>query len=150
MIINSQQLIDDFITDMSLFVNIYVDPSQIFFDFWAAPHSPRNLPLGKSAVYVFSLTSFTQAPAGANRVIKVGKVGSNSNNRFQYQHYSGGSADSTLSVAIENNPILWGYIGFPGNTINSGDWLKKIPIEIISTSSTMIFVEYLRYTLEQS
>ena len=58
-------------------------------------------------------------------MIKVGKVGPNSNNRFRYQHYSSGSANSTLAAAIENNPVLWGYIGFPGNTVNSGDWLRE-------------------------
>jgi len=125
MITNSQQLINDFISDMASFASKDVNPSQITFDSWAAPHSSKDLPPGKAAVYVFSLTGLAKAPAGINRVIKVGKVGPNSNNRFRYQHYSSGSANSTLAAAIENNPVLWGYIGFPGNTVNSGDWLRK-------------------------
>ncbi len=125
MITNPQQLINDFITDMSLFANKNVNPSQITFDSWAAPHPSKDLPSGKSAVYVFSLTALTKAPAGAHRVIKVGKVGSNSSNRFRYQHYSSRSANSTLAGAIENNPVLWGYIGFPVKNADTGDWLRK-------------------------
>ena len=43
----------------------------------AAPHKPHALPMGKCAVYVFSLSDRygSRCPAGANRVLKVNKAG---------------------------------------------------------------------------
>ena len=64
------------------------------------------------------------SPSGAGRVLKVGKAGPKSNPRFRYQHYAAGSARSTLSGAIENNPLLWGYIGFSRGEI-VGDWIRE-------------------------
>lgn len=124
MLDDPQQLINDFVVDMAL-AGQKVDASLIRFDSWPAPHEPKDMPTGQAAVYVFSLTASAKAPAGPNRVIKVGKVGPNSNNRFRYQHYALGSAKSTLAAAIENNPVLWRFIGFPGGGIDVGKWLRQ-------------------------
>lgn len=124
MIVEPQQLVESFVADMARFAGHEVDPASITFDAWAAPHTPKDLPLGKSAVYVFSLRGDASAPAGRNRIIKVGKVGPNSNNRFRYQHYKSGSARSTLAGAIENNMLLWGFVDYPGANTNTGAWLR--------------------------
>lgn len=125
MINNAQQLIDAFVADMAHYAGQTVDPNGITFDSWIAPHQPKDLPAGKAAVYVFSIRANANVPAGANRVIKVGKAGPNSNNRFRYQHYASGSANSTLAAAIENNALLWGFIGYPGKGTDTGAWLRK-------------------------
>ena len=124
MLDNPQQLINEFASDMAA-AGHPIDPSLITFDLWLAPHEPKDMPTGLAAVYVFSLTGSTKAPAGPHRVIKVGKVGPNSNNRFRYQHYSLSAAKSTLAAAINNNPVLWRFIGFPGKGNDVGLWLRK-------------------------
>lgn len=91
----------------------------------AAPHRPPPMRGLGPAVYVFSLRRDSPAPAGANRVLKVGKVGANSAPRFTYQHYNGGSAQSTLAGSIETYPILWEYLGVPEGTTDTGAWLKE-------------------------
>jgi len=123
--IDPQRLIEDFIADLKTYRGILAESSRISHDEWPPPHKVKNLPAGSSAVYVFSLSSDTSASAGSGRVLKVGKVGPNSNNRFRYQHYKVGSAKSTLAGAIENNPLLWGYINFPGNMVEIGVWIKE-------------------------
>jgi hypothetical protein len=81
-----------------------------------APHLSHQLPKGKCAIYVFSLSCFYKIPcsSGVNRVLKVGKVGPNCNSRFQYQHYGTEHAPSTLSKQIINSQILWIYLGIKG------------------------------------
>ena len=93
-----------------------------------APHVSKSLPNASCAVYVFSLSEVygCQCPAGPNRVLKVGMVGSNSNPRFQYQHYKSGSAQSTVAGSLMSDRILWPYLGIESideNTVT--DWMKK-------------------------
>jgi hypothetical protein len=78
----------------------------------AAPHRPpSSLPAGFGAVYAFALRSSSTVPAGGGRVLKVGKAGPNSVARFRSQHYSPGSAGSTLSGSIIKYPIPWPWLG---------------------------------------
>lgn len=57
-----------------------------------APHvPPTRLPTGQMAVYVFT---------SGNDVLKVGKVGPNSQARYTSQHYNPGSAPSTLAKSM--------------------------------------------------
>lgn len=77
-----------------------------------APHSTprfRHCP----AVYVFSLSPQygSQVPAGANRVLKVGKVGANSAARFTSQHYLPNSAMSNLAKSLLTERVLWPFLG---------------------------------------
>lgn len=93
-----------------------------------APHVPARLPSGKGAVYVFSLSAQFGAHslAGAHRVLKVGKVGPNSNNRFQYQHHSATAAVSTLAASLLRNPVLWPCLGDLDIASDSvGEWMKQ-------------------------
>ena len=79
-----------------------------------APHKPPpRLPVGYAAVYIFSLSGDYGAgcPAGANRVLKVGKVGANSSARFCSQHYLPNSANSNLARSVINEKVLWAYLG---------------------------------------
>lgn len=125
MLINPQKLIDDFLTDLHTYTGTTAKRTGISNDAWKAPHKAKDLPSGTGAVYVFSLSSSSTAPAGSGRVVKVGKAGSNSNPRFRYQHYAAGSAMSTLAGAIENNPLLWGYIAYPGKATDVGNWIRE-------------------------
>lgn len=93
----------------------------------AAPHAATPLPTGQCAVYVFSLSASqgSRCPAGPHRVLKVGKVGPNSNPRFQSQHYNPRSAQSTLAGSLVKARILWPYLGITGLTeATVGDWIK--------------------------
>ena len=63
----------------------------IFIEVLEMPHEPTPLPPGKVAVFVFSDT---------DRVLKVSKVGPNSNARYQSQHYGVWRAPSTLPKSL--------------------------------------------------
>jgi hypothetical protein len=53
-------------------------------------------------------------------------VGPNSNNRFQYQHYSPTAAMSTLAASLLNSRVLWPYLGMPEiGADNVGRWMKQ-------------------------
>jgi hypothetical protein len=125
MLPDAASLIQEFVADLRAYQGLVADASGISHDAWKAPHKARDLPSGSGAVYVFSLSSTSQASAGAGRVLKVGKAGPKSNPRFRYQHYAPGSAMSTLSGAIENNPLLWGYIGYTGKQTDVGTWIRE-------------------------
>ena len=118
-------LIQRFVIDLNTYTGLKAAVSDISHDQWLAPHKAKDLTLNCGAVYVFSLNSLSESPAGPGRVIKVGKAGANSNARFRYQHYTAGSAMSTLAGAIENNPLIWGYIGYPGKSVAVGDWIRE-------------------------
>lgn len=77
-----------------------------------APHRPpKMMPVGFGAVYAFALAPSSVAPAGGGTVLKVGKAGPKSAARFTSQHYSPGSARSTLAGGIVKYPILWPWLG---------------------------------------
>ena len=76
-----------------------------------APHQQQSdLPVD-GAVYVFSLASHVDCPAGPGRVLKVGRVGAGSNNRFRYQHYSATATRSTLARSLVKYQLLWPWLG---------------------------------------
>jgi hypothetical protein len=120
------------ITDFSIILkqryHINFDSGDITHELWKAPVkiSELNLKSNKGAVYVFSLTERSKAPAGPNRVLKVGMVGPKSIARFRHQHYKPGSANSTLAGTIRSFKILWDYIGISEGSkqqIDFGQWL---------------------------
>jgi hypothetical protein len=79
-------------------------------EFLRAPHRSKALRAGFGAVYAFALGRHHESLAGAGMVLKVGKVGPNSNARFQSQHY-GFSARSTLARSLVGYPIVWPWLG---------------------------------------
>jgi len=126
MIQNPAGIISGFIEALANANSIRLEASDITHELFRAPHDCPDLPKGKCAIYVFSLHSASSAPAGPNRVLKVGKAGPKTIARFKYQHYSARSARSTLAGAIKNNRVLWDFIGY-GNELSLSDpglWLK--------------------------
>lgn len=86
-------------------------PADLDVEYLPAPHKPTALRAGYGAVYVFALRTGDLDPAGPDRVLKVGRVGPNSNARFQSQHYSPTSTRSNLANSIINYPALWPWLG---------------------------------------
>jgi len=125
MIENPQELIKDFVKATNERLNIQISVEDIAHELLIAPHQPGDLRPGHGAVYVFTLTSSSVALAGPNRALKVGKAGPKSNARFRYQHYKSGSSNSTLAGAIENNPILWSFIGLTILNKYVGEWIRE-------------------------
>ena len=124
MLQHSDLLIEEFTKALKSAAYFSLENSEIIHEAIQAPHDYPDLPTGMCAVYVFSLRSNTLAPAGPNRVLKVGKAGFNSQARFKYQHYKSDSATSTLAGAIKNNRILWDYIGYDTSSQNLDSWLR--------------------------
>ena len=86
-------------------------PATLDTEYLPAPHIPKALRPGHGAVYVFALTATHAAEAGPGRILKVGRVGPNSNARFQSQHYSPSSSRSNLANSILGYPALWSWLG---------------------------------------
>ncbi|MEM4213449.1 MAG: hypothetical protein QXO63_03985 [Thermoplasmatales archaeon] len=124
MVENPQSILDEFVVELRNRLKFEINSYEIKHELWKALHNAKGLPHGYGAVYVFTLVESSKAKASPNRALKVGKAGPNSNARFKYQHYCG-SAKSTLAGAIENNPLLWSYIGFPGFTVDIGEWIRN-------------------------
>jgi hypothetical protein len=86
-------------------------PAKLDMECMAAPHKPKALRPRHGAVYVFALADGVTSEAGLGRVLKVGRVGPNSNARFQSQHYSPVSSRSNLANSILEYPALWSWLG---------------------------------------
>lgn len=113
-LIDPNQLIRDF-GDAAAFASTVGWPCEFRTEVLRAPHdAPKRMPPGFGAVYAFAFGSSSSAPAGVGRVLKVGKAGVNSAARFTSQHYSPGSAQSTLAGSILKYPILWPWLGISG------------------------------------
>lgn len=78
-------------------------------------HVPTNLPAGNMAVYIF--VNDTE-----NSCYKVGKVGANSNARYQSQHYSASSSKSNLAKSILDD---YNLNHLPEIQQNVGSWIKQ-------------------------
>jgi hypothetical protein len=84
-------------------------------EFLDAPHTPPSkLPAGSMGIYGFW---------HAEKWLKIGKVGSNSQARYISQHYNPGSAQSTLAKSLTDDPHMSQMPNFDPN--NAGDWIKK-------------------------
>lgn len=94
------------------------------------PHKPTGLPKGKMGIYAFSYN---------NRFLKIGKVGQNSNARFQSQHYKPNSSQSNLAKSILNDAM---FDSKNLNEDNVGDWIQNNVrrIDFIIDASLGIFV----------
>jgi hypothetical protein len=85
-------------------------PCNLHGELLSAPHRQPSLRPGFGAVYAFALSAHTASAAGAGIVLKVGKVGPNSDPRFRSQHYTT-SGRSTLAKSLLRHPILWPWLG---------------------------------------
>jgi hypothetical protein len=90
-------------------------PCDLRTDRLPAPHRQPHLPPGWAGVYVFSLSERYggATPAGAGRVLKVGKAGARSDPRF-YSHHYNLSAPSTLARSLIKYRVLWPWLGISG------------------------------------
>jgi hypothetical protein len=75
-------------------------------------HIPLQLPRGFAAVYIFKWN---------DSYLKVGKVNSKSNARYQSQHYNPDSSLSNLSKSLLKEPEFEALIG----DMTPGKWLKE-------------------------
>lgn len=123
MLIDGDQLVADF-SEAAGELDLPGWPCQLEHELLPAPHTPRSLPAGYGAVYAFALGRATTSAAGAGMVLKVGKVGPNSNARFQSQHYLPTSAQSNLAKSLLAHPIVWPWLGISGLTpSNVKSWM---------------------------
>ena len=84
-------------------------------EYLVAPHRPPSrIPAGKMAVYAFW---------GDGCWLKVGKVGPNSHARYAAQHYSAGSALSTLAGSLLRCPKMGKQASF--DPTQAGAWIKS-------------------------
>jgi hypothetical protein len=86
-------------------------PAKLAAEVLPAPHAPKALRPGHGVVYIFALAGHSTSQAGVGRILKVGRVGPNSNARFQSQHDSPSSARSNLANSILGFPELWPWLG---------------------------------------
>lgn len=82
-------------------------------EFRAAPHRSSSLPLGKMAVYAFW---------GDGEWLKIGRVGANSNARYNSQHYSPGRANGSLANSLCRDERICTNPGFSEETCS--DWIR--------------------------
>ena len=114
MIWNPDQLREDFLR-VARVAGIDMQPEDIDIETLEMPHRPTPLPAGKIAVFVFSDT---------DRVLKVSKVGPNSNARYQSQHYGVNRAPSTLARSLLNDDDD-AVRRHRLNEENVGKWIKQ-------------------------
>ncbi len=133
MVENPKKLIKDFYKYLQIhYPNFDIEKIKITHELISPPHKNIRLKEEHSAIYVFSLNYNYDKCLDKCRVLKVGKVSKNSIPRFQNQHYLDNSTGSTLAKSINNNPLLWDYLGINYSldknkiTINEdvSNWLK--------------------------
>ena len=109
-----KQLLDDFLAAVKR-GGIEISQNAIDFEILPMPHSPPSrLPKRKVAVYIFS---------DKERVLKVGRVGPNSQARYTSHHYDPESSDSNLSKSLLADEHAKGKYGLSQGTV--GEWIKK-------------------------
>jgi hypothetical protein len=74
-------------------------------------HIPQALPVNMAAVYIFKWQ---------DTYLKVGKVNSNSNARYQSQHYNPNSSNSNLSKSLLQDSALQLHL----DNVNITEWVK--------------------------
>ena len=109
-----QQLLDDFLIVANL-AGIEVWEGAICIEALPMPHRPpTRLPKDAMAVYVFSRKK---------QILKIGKVGPNSQARYTSQHYNPNSAKSTLALSILKDNDMSGRYSLTNDNISS--WIKR-------------------------
>ncbi|MGH7989003.1 MAG: hypothetical protein ACREDS_02245 [Limisphaerales bacterium] len=89
-LVSIENAISRFVKAIAL-TGVAISPNSIEVRDWGCPHEPTKLPDGKMAVYIFRL---------GDDVLKIGKVGPNSNARFYTQHYFPKSSQSNLAKSL--------------------------------------------------
>jgi hypothetical protein len=112
--VNTNEILGNLIEVLRL-AGIAYNNGDIEIEDLGVPHlPPKTIPEGKMAVYSFFYNG---------KALKVGKAGPKSKARYTSQHYSAGSAPSTLAASLENEPEKIGLR--KPDVANSKEWLKK-------------------------
>lgn len=95
-------------------LGLKVKSNEMKLEIWKAGsiHSPKQLPEGYSAVYIFKYK---------DKYLKVGKANSKSKARYLSQHYNPNSCKSNLSKSIINNLGMKSIM----KKCIPGKWLKE-------------------------
>ncbi|HEX8561964.1 MAG TPA: hypothetical protein VF676_03185 [Flavobacterium sp.] len=113
---NIQPILEDFIKVCKLAkVDIKIQDITVEILLAGDNHLPKKLPSGKMAVYIFT-------DPQCNICYKVGKVGRNSNARYQAQHYSPFSSKSNLAKSILNDDEINEIVEVQ---LDIGSWIRK-------------------------
>lgn len=102
------------LVNASLSAGYTLDINDLDLLYWNAgieTHVPLKLNRGCAAVYIFKWS---------DSYLKVGKVNSKSNARYQSQHYNPYSSKSNLSKSLLNDPEFEVLLG----EVTPGEWLK--------------------------
>ena len=111
---NPEKILADFLVVAKL-AGIEIQSEDICIEPLGMPHRPpSSLPKGKMAVYVFS---------DKERVLKVGKIGQNSQARYTSQHYNPRSSNSNLAKSLLKDEYV--VQKYDVNNGNISDWIKK-------------------------
>ena len=92
-----------------------VNPNDIELVQWnvgVQTHIPVKLPTNKAAIYIFKWN---------DTYLKVGKVNSKSNARYQSQHYNPNSSNSNLSKSLLSDTEFQALVG----DVTVGEWIKE-------------------------
>lgn len=100
------------ISEVSTALGRKIDMNKVRIVDQGLPHTPKSLPPKTMAVYAFIYRT---------QFLKIGRVDTNSNNRFRYQHYSPNAANSTLARSLLSDPDMLS-LGLSEQTI--GQWIK--------------------------
>ena len=110
---DANQLVADFVSIAEL-AGVEIPAATVRAEVLPKPHtSPRLLPSGKMAVYVF---------LWGDLCLKVGKVGPRSQARYTSQHYNPRSSNSNLAKSILKHKSELGLVHLGDTTV--GDWIK--------------------------
>jgi hypothetical protein len=90
-----------------------IEPNQIKILVWGRPQKPKSLEKEKMAVYIFF---------HKKECLKVGKVGPNSNPRYESHHYNPNYKGSSLLNSLLKDKDSKKYIG---RCKDIGNWIKK-------------------------
>jgi hypothetical protein len=92
--------------------NLVLDDLQLLqWNAGIASHIPQALPVNMAAVYIFKWQ---------DTYLKVGKVNSKSNARYQSQHYNPNSSNSNLSKSLLQDPAFQLHL----DNVNITEWVK--------------------------
>jgi len=108
---------------------VKIENNQIEIVDLGCPHETQILPHGKIALYAFFYK---------NECLKLGKVGSSSNSRFNSQHYNPNSSNSNLAKSLLSDNDFKENITID----NVGNWIKENTkrINIIMSKNVGVFV----------
>lgn len=127
-------IIEDFLKVYKLAIdNDILSKNEIEIEIFTAgqKHVPNKLPKGKMAVYIFIAKD-------QSICYKVGKVGVNSNARYQSQHYNPDSSKSNLAKSLLDDYD----INDKFNGDNIADWIKTntTRINLLLPANKSVFI----------